>query len=119
MSGLTRRLSKFGKPITRTRSLQRCRGCGRRLPARSWVALWSVWHEGERERMRLCSDCQEVVYGCPDREPICHQRDEWIVRNLCECCDRFPVCEKVEYLRDTRPGDIFFGDLDMGDRDAG
>ena len=105
------RTSKHGKKLSRLLAHQTCRGCGRRLPKGSWVLIWQVWIDYQRDRFRLCSDCPEIVYGCEDRRPICHQDDEFIVRDLCECCDRFPFCEKVEYLRRSEPGDWFFGDL--------
>lgn len=72
-----------------------------------------------RMRFRMCSDCQSVIYDCDCRRPIDKEHDELIVREMCQCCDRFPYCERVEYLRTTRPGDWMFADLDTPTRKAG
>lgn len=114
---MSTRISKHGKRLSRIMKMQRCKGCGRKLPRGSLMLIWQVWIDYQRERFRLCSDCQEVIYGCETRRPISHQDDELIVRDLCERCDSFPVCDKVGYLRDSEPGDWFFGDLPIPGRE--
>ena len=91
----------------------RCDGCGRVLPKGSLVTMWSVWRDNLRHRLRFCSDCQGVIYGCETRRSIDFGNDSmgYICREICERCDSFPLCEKVEYLRDGEPGEMFFGDL--------
>lgn len=100
--------------VARTRRTNPCDGCGRILPCGSEAMLWSIWSDGFRRRVRLCSDCQEVVYGCSSRRPLDSGSDEHMVRDMCERCDGYPFCERVEYLRGSRPGDIHFGDLHVG-----
>ena len=105
--------------VSRMTRTNPCDGCGRILPSGSEVVMWSVWVEGARYRLRFCSDCQGVIYGCGSREgkrrPIDIERDvgTLICRSICECCDEYPVCGKVDYQRESRPGDIFFGDLPL------
>lgn len=118
----TQRANRFGKRLSRMRSVQRCKGCGRMLPPGSLVVIWQVWCmvEGRNRRMRFrfCPDCQEVVYGCRHR-PLDKEHDELLVRDMCECCDGFPNCPKVEYLRKSRPGEWCFDGLDTDSRKVG
>lgn len=90
-----------------------CDGCGRILPKGSVVLMRSAWSDGFRRRVRLCTDCQGVVYGC---ELMAGRRldadAECMVRDVCECCDSFPVCDRVQYLRKQEPGELWLGDVD-------
>ena len=102
-----RRVSKVRKP-------QVCDGCGAVLPKGSNMLTWAVWSEGEKIRLRFCSRCQGVIYGCDARRSIdLFGEDDctYICRNICECCDDYPSCGKVDYMRESQPGDLFFGDL--------
>lgn len=98
---------------SRTMQVNPCDGCGRILPKGSIVTIWTVWRDGFKHRLRFCSDCQGIIYGCDERRAIDFQEDfgGCICREICECCSTFPFCEKVEHLRQSRPGDLFFGDL--------
>jgi len=96
--------------IGRTSKTNACNGCGRILPKGSMMTLWSVWRKGFRHRVRLCSGCRSIVYGCKERRPL-DIGDALIVRDMCECCDSFPLCTRVQYLRDSEPGDMWFGDM--------
>ena len=97
-----------------------CDGCGRILPKGSRMLIWSVWIHGLRRRLRFCSDCQGVIYGCDSRRPIDVQEDEFLIRDICECCDDYPICVKVDYMREFRPGALWFGDFEgfRGAKDA-
>lgn len=96
----------------RTMQANVCNGCGRVLPKGSVMLLWSVWRRGFRNRVRLCRDCADIVYGCESRRPL-DISDQLIIRDLCECCDSFPVCPKVQYLRESEPGELWFGGLEI------
>lgn len=109
-------ISPHGKRLSRTVKPQVCKGCGRNLPKWSWMLIWQVWIDYQRHRFRLCSDCQRIIYECDERPPLSHQDNEWLVRDMCERCDGFPFCDKVEYLRDSKPGDMYLGDVDGIDR---
>ena len=76
------------------------------------MLIWQVWIDRARERFRFCSDCQRIIYNCTDRRRISWQDDRWLIRDICESCDGFPFCDKVEYLRTSKPEDLFLGDLD-------
>lgn len=106
-----RAISRHGKLLSKIRKNWRCKGCGRVMPKGSWVLLWHVWHDYQQEKWRLCSDCQRIIYECDGRRPICHQQDTYIIRDLCESCDGFPFCDKVDYLRESEPGSLHMGDL--------
>lgn len=106
-------ISKHGKVLAKTRKLWVCKGCGRLIPKGSHVLVWNMWINRKLNRWRFCSDCQEVIYDCDGREPINYQRDEHLVRDFCKSCDSYPVCDKVEYLRKSKVGDINFADLEM------
>ena len=108
---MKRPTSEYGKTLSKTYKPQVCKGCGRRLPKGSYMLIWQVWIDYQRHRFRLCSDCQKIIYGCKDRPPLCHQEHEWIVRGMCQSCDEFPFCDKVEYLRNSVPNDIYLGDV--------
>ena len=99
--------------IAPTRKNHPCDGCGRIIPSHSLVMHWTIWIKGHCRRVRLCTDCQEVIYGCEHRKeniPL-NCKDDFMVREACEGCDYFPFCEKVEYLRKQEPGEIWFGDV--------
>ena len=98
---------------SKTAQANPCDGCGRVLPKGSIVTIWTVWRDGFKHRLRFCSDCQGVIYGCESRRSIDFHPDTqgYICREICECCDSFPLCEKVEYQRGSEPGELFFGDL--------
>lgn len=101
-----------GKVSAMTKT-NRCDGCGRILPKGSMALMWSVWSEGSRFRLRFCSDCQSIVYGCKERKPFDVQNEELFVRETCERCDEYPFCGKVEFLKESMPGDLWFGDIPM------
>lgn len=105
-------ISEYGKRLSKTVAPHTCKGCGRILPKNSWMLIWQVWIDYRRERFRFCSDCQRIIYGCEDRPALCHQENDLLVRDMCERCDGFPLCDKVEYLRTSRPGDLYLGDVD-------
>ena len=100
--------------LSRTSQENRCDGCGRVLPKGSYVLIWSVWRFGRRRRLRFCSGCQSVIYGCDERRSIDMEDESELIRCFCESCDSFPVCDRVEFLKGSRPGDIYFGDLRIG-----
>ena len=50
--------------------------------------------------------CTNVTNADP-----CHQKDTYIIRDICESCDSFPFCDKVDYLRDSEPGSLHLRDL--------
>lgn len=114
-TGTYSRVSRYGKRLGKIRAHQRCNGCGRLLPKSSWMCIWQVWSEGRRERLRFCSDCQDVIYGCDERKPMHYQDGGNIIRDICRSCDSFPFCERVEYLKGSEPDDWYFGDLDYGE----
>lgn len=97
--------------IGKTRTVKPCDGCGCVLPKGSMVMLWRIWIKGLQRKVRLCSRCQDVVYGCAGRAGLDCEH-EFMVRELCESCDSFPVCSRVKYLREENPGEIWFGDVD-------
>ena len=100
------------RSIITTARVQKCDGCGRTLPKGSKVLRWQVWVDGEKYRVRFCSDCQEVV-SCDVRRPFDIQRDvyTYMCREICEHCDEFPMCAKADYIRGSEVGDVWFGDL--------
>ena len=104
-------ISPHGKRLSKTVKPHTCRGCGRILPKQSWMLIWSVWVDFMRERFHLCSDCQRIIYECKERPPLNHQENEWLVRDMCMRCDGFPFCPRVEYIRESKPGDLFLGDV--------
>lgn len=112
--GVGSRLSKYGKRLGRLTKNQVCRGCGRRLPSRSWSMIWSVWIDGKRQWWRFCSDCQDVIYGC-DRRRKLDDGDEFLVRDMCVECADYPFCDKIDWMRGSNTGDWYFGDLDIQD----
>lgn len=95
----------------RTAKAQECDGCGRLLPKGSRMLRWNVWEDGYKIRLRFCEDCERVIYGCGSRRSL-DFADDMMVREVCETCDDFPVCDRVEYLRESERGKIFFGGLD-------
>lgn len=100
-NGTSRKISKPYKP-------HQCNGCGRVIP-KGWECLrWSVWFEGARDRLFICADCAEVIYGCKIRPPLSYEDNELLVRDMCSCCDDFPTCEKASYLREKPIGSICF-----------
>lgn len=101
---------KSNKRLSKTAAVHRCDGCGRVLPKGSAVLQWSVWRDGFRNRLRFCSGCRSIIYSCDGRRPL-DCTDDLIVRDMCECCDSFPVCPMVQYLRESKPDDVWFGDL--------
>mgnify|MGYP007135613930 CR=1 FL=1 len=112
----TTRISKYGHKLAKTRTVQRCNGCGRILPKGSLVLLWSIWDFEGRHNVRICQDCERVVYDCEKRRALNWQQDECLVRDLCKCCDLYPWCEKVEYLRNSAEGEVFFGAVDADEQ---
>lgn len=82
------------------------------MPAGAWCIIWSVWDDGFRELVRLCEDCEDVVYGCHSRRPLDYQGDRWLVRDMCVECDQYPTCERAAYLRESVPGEWFLGALE-------
>lgn len=104
-----------GNRSCKTRKAHPCAGCGRVLPKGSVVTRWTIWRDGYRHELKLCSDCQEVVYGCDRRPKLDYDPMEegYMLRNMCERCDYYPTCDKVDYQRREEPGEIFFGDLPL------
>ena len=108
--------SKHGKKLSFINKTHTCNGCGCVLPRGSAILMWSVWKNGKRHRYRLCSRCQEPIYAC-DREKMGRHLDsdeKYMVRAMCQTCDTFPVCDKVDYMRKEQPGEVFWGDLEEG-----
>ena len=105
-------LSKHGHKLTKTIKPHRCKGCGRLLPGKSYVLRWNVWTDGLRNRFDLCDDCENVVYGCNDREKL-DCTDKYMVRALCSRCDRYPTCDLVDYQRKEKPGKWYFKLIDL------
>ena len=106
-------ISKDGHRLSLTRKPHVCDGCGRVLPKHSWVLMWSIWTDFHyRNRIRLCSDCQDICYNCNTRREMRYGTDEYLIRDICETCDSFPWCDRVDYLRGSKPGDLCLGDLD-------
>ena len=104
-----------GTRKVRTAQANQCDGCGRILPKGSVVTLWTVWLDGMKERLRFCSDCSGVIYGCDRRRRVDVASDvhSHMCREMCGCCDEYPFCGKVEYMRESEPGDLYFGDLPL------
>ena len=102
-----------GGKLSKTRANQRCDGCGCICPQGSRMLIWQVWRDGFRDRVRFCLRCRDVINGCDDRRRLDYDADDLMVRDMCERCDSFPFCEKVEYLREEMPGDLYFGGLEM------
>ncbi len=120
------KLDDDGRKRVVTRKQWACDGCGRVLPKGSRVLQWQVWRQvpktkgkvsthtfNVKTRLRFCSDCESVIYGCDGRESIRFESDDMLVRRLCERCDEYPFCDKVTYMRKDLPGKVFFGDLPM------
>lgn len=105
-------ISKYGHVLSRALKPHICKGCGRYLPRGSWNLLWSVWRDGLKNRLHLCSNCESVIYGCNDREKL-DVTDRYMVRGLCSRCDRYTGCPLVDYQRREHPGEWWFGDLDL------
>ena len=103
---------------SRTMQPNPCDGCGRIIPKGSLITIWTIWLDGMKHRLRFCSDCQNVIYGCDIRRAIDIRSDlhKHMCREICECCDEYPLCGKVDYQRNSEPGDIFFGDLPVKER---
>ena len=100
--------SPFGHKLTKTNSVHYCGGCGRLLPRTSEVCQWSIWDEEGRHRVYLCPDCERVIYTCHNRRKLSWQDDTYLVRDMCETCDSFPWCDKVEWLRQEEVGRAYF-----------
>ena len=100
--------------IGKTMTVKPCDGCGRTLPKGSKVMMWRLWINGFQRKVRLCSDCQDVIYGCDREVNGMRMKDdeEHMVREMCGRCDSYPVCQKVKYLKESKPGDVWFGDWD-------
>ena len=92
-------------------SVKRCDGCGSILPKGSMALIWSIWQDGQQNRYRLCSKCQNVIYGCKTRRSIDIDHDDLLVRDICESCDGYLTCPKVQYLKERSVGEITFDDL--------
>ena len=104
-------ISKYGKRLSKIRKSQVCNGCGRILPKGSLMMIWQVWIKKKRYRFRFCSDCQKIIYECQKRPPLSYQDNEFLIRDMCQCCNRFPICENVKYLRNSNKGDLHLGDI--------
>ena len=105
-------ISKHHHRLTRIEKHQRCKGCGRLLPARSYILRWNVWTNGLRNRFSLCDDCENVIYGCNDRERL-DCTDRYMVRALCSRCDRYPTCPLVDYQKKENPGKWYYDLVDL------
>jgi hypothetical protein len=106
-------LSKYGHRLTCTQTIHRCGGCGRMLPIGSFVQQWSIWGDSRKIRHRywICSQCEDVIYGCNGHDHLNPRETSMLVRYMCRRCDSFPTCERVNWLRESKPGDVWFGDL--------
>ena len=108
-------LSRYGHRLVKTQSMHRCAGCGRVLPVGSFVQTWSIWGKSRRIRHRcwICSQCEDVIYGCDGHAHMTYE--EPMVRTLCGRCAAYPTCERIEWLKDSKPEDVWFGDLERDD----
>ena len=105
---------KANRRLSKTTAPHACSGCGAMLPKGSMVLIWSIWSKGMRNRYRFCSGCQSVIYDCKERRPMDVQHDYWLVRDICESCDGYLTCPRVQYMKDTPPGEVTFADLPKG-----
>ena len=102
--------SRAGRKLSKTQKPWVCSGCGRLIPTGSWGFMRSSLLPSGYERRRFCSDCQSAIDACDSVNiDACGEN---VVRMSCESCHGFRSCAAVEYLRNTKVGDLQLGDLD-------
>lgn len=98
-----------------------CKGCGRLIIKHSVVERWDIWirfgtSKPRPERWWFCSDCSKIANHCEKLGKL-YRNSGWVIRTKCIRCDSFPLCEKVNYLRESNVGDIYLGAFEV-DRKA-
>lgn len=101
---MSTRIDLDNPKLTRLRKPCECDGCGRVLPKGSDVHRRHVSDYGDRRAMTWCESCWKVMKKRGVRKVnILSNQD---VRQYCQACDDYSLCDAAAYLRESRPGDF-------------
>lgn len=96
-------IDRTNDQTTKIRKPERCDGCGRFLPKGSEVHRRYVSEYGDKWKFDWCDSCWRIIKECwTDKIDVINGKD---VRHSCKSCDNYSLCEKAEYLKNSKPGD--------------
>lgn len=94
--------------LTKTNKEHLCKGCGCRLPKGAEVNSREIAEYGEHRKVYWCNRCWAIMRSCMLKEKVGYQTEQ-DVRKYCKECQSYPLCDKVDYLREEPVGAIYWG----------
>lgn len=97
-------IDRTNDKTTKIRKPSVCDGCGRVLPKGSLIHRRYISDYSDKWVFNWCNSCWEIIKKCrSDKIDVFNYES---VREHCEKCDNYSLCELCEYLQNTKPGDV-------------